>query len=121
MMTPATKIKRCQCGAAMIAGPSGWVCEKCEGKIVPYERNERQRIPVDAQIIGPNDPEPACDTCHGTLEIECPECDGEGWYECPHCGHETNCEECGEGGVVDCRDCKPPVELLTGPDRRTPN
>jgi hypothetical protein len=104
-MSTATKAKpKCRnCWTDLLAGPSGWICESCDAKIVPYGNNGPAVRDIEPSGAIPG--RKLCEECEGTGSVECGDCAGDGYKVCDHCGSEVDCEFCDGEGDIECREC----------------
>ena len=96
------KPRKCDCGAVMWLGVSGFVCPECPGKVKAANQQDRDYYPDELRLVGTA---LKCTECDGTGILDCDECDGDCWVSCPHCGQQMDCDECDGTGKVECWKC----------------
>ena len=64
----STKTRKCKCGKDLIPSISGWVCDSCDARLIPYEGREKEEIrPCDRTLAKG---ETLCSECNGTSTVE---------------------------------------------------
>lgn len=87
--------RRCTCGSKLFVGSSGWVCDSCNSRIIPFDYAERRELARIKRME-------SCNKCEGKGVVECEECEGEGEITCHCCGSDVDCDACCGLGDVDC-------------------
>ena len=96
-MRPNIEKKACSCGGALFAMTSGWCCDGCDRKLIPF--SETEKVAIRFRDTG------HCSECDDKGTWPCDECDGCGDVDCSHCGSEVDCVECDGTGDIVCWLC----------------